>query len=651
MKKKLFDLKLFREGFRQTRVLALIALVPLLASTLAPFFTFYFYWSSVYNTETLRAIHLPLELSCQQMHPLLSSACLWLAPLLTLRQFSYLTSRKGSDFYHVAPANRSCVYWSFFLAVLAWQFLLIFGSTAVSGLITSLVDPGFFRFSWSELLTYAASSFLCCLYVSGAAVCAASMTGTVFTNILVTILIVFGPRLVFGVLWMTAAGCSPVLLWDHGPFLSDPRFHLPSVSLWNMVEAIPGIGSGYQELPFYADSTAITYGPAILYTAILGVLFSALGAILYRKRKSEAAGMAASSPFTRGVFRVFIAFLICLVPIVLIIVKLTTGYVPDKTFWLMVVLFYAGAVLVFFLYELIVQKKWSALKKTLPSLAVLSLLNILAVGIMLLYLSGVSHYRPNAAEIESVRYLGNAGSTGFATSGGNTYFTDMASDVALDSEEIKELASQGLISILDEEMAEGSEGTTESSHYLGVAIRSNGTEHYRKIHLSQEDYQRFCDELKKNEEYLAYYAQLPSQNDPTLRLDSDMELSKAALRTMYQGLVEDARTMDPSDWYDLVNGSGNDLSSEHSFYFSVRRNTHQSVYRFSLSKKCPQLYEACWAEINRQNALLQGEVLERLDQFARSDYVNVREASVLARFYENGDIPAAKLIVREKNRK
>ena len=113
MKKKLFDLKLFREGFRQTRVLALIALVPLLASTLAPFFTHYFYWNSVYNTETLRAIHLPLELSCQQMHPLLSSACLWLAPLLTLRQFSYLTSRKGSDFYHAVPANRNCVYWSF----------------------------------------------------------------------------------------------------------------------------------------------------------------------------------------------------------------------------------------------------------------------------------------------------------------------------------------------------------------------------------------------------------------------------------------------------------------------------------------------------------------------------------------------------------
>ena len=651
MKKKLFDPKLFREGFRQTRVLALVSLVPLLASTLAPLFTFYFYWSSVYNTETLRAIHLPLELSCQQMHPLLSSACLWLAPLLTLRQFSYLTSRKGSDFYHAVPANRSCVYWSFFLAVLAWQFLLIFGSTVVSGLLTSLVDPGFFRFSWPELLTYAASSFLCCLYVSGAAVCAASVTGTVFTNILATILIVFGPRLIFGVLWMTIAGCSPVLLWDRGPFLSDPRFHLPSVSLWNMVEAIPGIGSWYQGLPFYADSTAMTYGPAILYTAILGILFSVLGAIFYRKRKSEAAGMAASSPITRGVFRVFIAFLICLVPIVLIIVKLTTGNVPDKTFWLVVVLFYAGAVLVFFLYELIVQKKWSALKKALPSLAALPLLNLLVIGIMLLYLSGVSHYRPDASEIESVRYLGNAGSAGFASSSGNTYFTDMASGVALDSEEIKDLVSKGLISILDEERLGGSEGTTESSHYLGVAIRSNGTDHYRKIRLSQEDYQRFLDELKKNEEYLTHYAQLPSSNDPTLRLDSDMGLSKTALRAMYQGLIEDARTMDRSDWYDLMNGSGDGPASGHTFYFSVRKNTHQSMYGFPLSKKLPHMYEAYWAEVTRQNVLLQEEVLERVDQFARSDYVNVLQASVIARFSENDDVPAAILSVTEKNRK
>ncbi|MBR5338449.1 MAG: hypothetical protein IK150_00025 [Lachnospiraceae bacterium] len=651
MKKKLFDLKLFREGFRQTRVLALISLVPLLVSTLAPFFTFYFYWSSVYNTETLREIHLPLELSCQQMHPLLSSACLWLAPLLTLRQFSYLTSRKGSDFYHAVPANRNCVYWSFFLAVLAWQFLLIFGSTMVSGLLTSLVDPGFFRFSWPELLTYAASSFLCCLYVSGAAVCAASMTGTVFTNILATILIVFGPRLISGVLWMTTAGCSPVLLWDRGPFFSDPRFHLPSVALWNMVEAIPGIGSWYQDLPFYADSAAVTYGPAILYTAILGALFGSLGALLYRKRKSEAAGMAASSPLVRGFFRVFIAFLICLVPIVLIIVKLTIGNVPDKTFWPMVVLFYAGAVLVFFLYELIVQKKWSALKKALPSLAVLALLNVLTVGIMLLYLSGVSHYRPDAAEIESVRYLGNAGSTSFAVSTGNTYFTDMASGVALDSEEIKDMVSAGLISMLDEERAGGSEGTIESSHYLGVATRSSGTDHYRKIRLSQEDYQRFCDELKRNEKYLTHYAQLPSSDDPTLRLDSDMELSKTALRAIYQGLLEDVRTMDPSEWYDLVNGSENDLGSGHTFYFSVRKNTYQSMYGFPLSKKLPRMYEAYWAEVTRQNTLLQEEVLDRVDQFARSDYVNVLQASVIARFYENDDAPAAILSVTKKNRK
>ncbi len=651
MKKKLFDLKLFREGFRQTRVLALIALVPLLASTLAPFFTFYFYWSSVYNTETLRAIHLPLELSCQQMHPLLSSACLWLAPLLTLRQFSYLTSRKGSDFYHAVPANRNCVYWSFFLAVLAWQFLLIFGSTMVSGLLTSLVDPGFFRFSWSELLTYAASSFFCCLYVSGASVCAASITGTVFTNILAAILIVFGPRLISGVLWMAAAGCSPVLLWDHGPFFSDPRFHLPSVSLWNMVKAIPGIGTWYQELPFYADSTAMTYGPAIFYTAILGVLFNALGAILYRKRKSEAAGMAASSPLVRGFFRVFIAFLICLVPIVLIIVKLTIGNVPDKTFWPMVVLFYAGAVLVFFLYELIVQKKWSALKKALPSFAALPVLNLLAVGIMLLYLSGVSHYRPDAAEIESVRYLGNAGSSSFAVSGGSSYFTDMASDVALRSEEIKDMVSAGLISMLDEERAGGSEGTIESPHYLGVATRSSGTDHYRKIRLSQEDYQRFCDELKRNEKYLTHYAQLPSSDDLTLRLDSDMELSKTALRAIYQGLLEDVRTMDPSEWYDLVNGSENDLGSGHTFYFSVRKNTYQSIYGFPLSKKLPRMYEAYWAEVTRQNTLLQEEVLERVDQFARSDYVNVLQASVFARFYENDDAPAAILSLTKKNRK
>ncbi len=628
MKKKIFDVRLFLEGMRQLRVLGLVSLAPLLASAIIPTIQMYSVWNPAYTTEALRAANLPIFRSAEEMHPFLLSTCLWLAPLLTISQFSFLTTRKGSDFYHAVPEKRICVYFSFLAAILVWIFLLVFGSAMVSGFMTMWIDLGFFSFNWAELFRYALGVFLSCVYVSAATSCAVSISGTTLSHILLTIILVFAPRLVFGLLGQEVVTDSGVLIQER-LFLFGPRFHLPTVALWKSFGSLlPSVQKAtadlYSVLPFYSDSSAFYYGPALIYTVVLGVLFGLSGAFLYSRRKSEAAGRALSSPLVRSIFRILAAFLVCLVPIMLIVRQFALGEAPGRDFWIKIILFYLVSVLVFFAVELAASRKLSSLKKALPSLAILPGLNILAIGIMILCLSVVSAYKPSPSEIESIRFLQRIDVDALASSGTEDYFfMERASLIPLESETLKELASTGLQRCLEKE------APSEDSVYLGVSIRSQGRDHDRKIVLSQEEYHRFTEELKKNEAFICAFTELPSPDDPTLSFDSDTDLVKASLKTLYTALQEDVRTMDSGEWVELITGSKK-IQSRYTFRFSVRSEGSQSNYILPLSKDLPNLYKAFWALRSERNEALQNEMLQILDTILYTETAKDQQMQIVA---------------------
>ena len=137
MKKKVFDLRLYTEALRQLRSFAVFSLLPLLFS--ACYFSLHTisYWASRYNTPELMNENLPIYRDAFALHPYLLHLCLLIAPLLTFRIFFFLNSRKGSDFYHAVPQNRLCLYGSFLAAVWTYLALLVFGSSLISGVLTS----------------------------------------------------------------------------------------------------------------------------------------------------------------------------------------------------------------------------------------------------------------------------------------------------------------------------------------------------------------------------------------------------------------------------------------------------------------------------------------------------------------------------------
>ena len=609
MKKKLFDFRLYTEALRQLRSFAVFSLLPLLFS--ACYFSLHTisFWASRFNTPELMNENLPIYRSAAALHPYLPHLCLLIAPLLTFRIFFFLNSRKGSDFYHAVPQNRLCLYGSFLAAVWTYLALLVFGSSLISGVCVAWIRPGFIAFRWPELLSFAAGAFCMSLYVSAASACAAALSGTLFTAIITSLLIIFAPRLILYHLAQGIISTGKVLLQDHLFFLVDSRFHLPSVLILKSFE-----NSVIRQLPVYltersSDLSTFLSAPVQIYTVGITALLAGSGALIFVRRPSETAGLAAVSPRLNSAVGLLLSFLICLKTLLSAVEVLAGTRAYTFSLWALVLPVFLLAVLVLFLYQLISARKLSALKNALKSLPVLLVMDLLFCGILLLSGSAVRHFRPTAEEIESVRYLGSA----FSEQDIDAFFREETEKADLQSPFLKQLCADGLRTMLDAE----NDNYLQNGRLLKVAIRVKGRNHYRYFFASEENYVRLTEELLRNESYIHCYKILPDADDPRLTLDSDTELGRKALQPLYQALLEDAAAVSDADWYHLISGEVTEIDLNY-FLISFQGNDGVKRLRIPITSRFPSLWKALWA-VREQNAALYRPLLvtqfERLSRF------------------------------------
>ena len=627
MKKKPLDFRLYAEALRQLRVMSLFCLLPLLFSALYHTLMMYSYWGSVFHTPELRAQNLPLFQTAEDLHPLLPILCLLVAPLLTLKAFSFLNSRKGSDFYHSVPPKMSCVYFSFLAAVWTWLTVLVFGSALAAGLCAQLICPGFFQFSWPELVTYALSCFLCSLYVSAAAACAAALCGTVFTDIIASVLLVFAPRLILYSLGQGILAASDVLLSDHLFFLLDSRFHLPSVILVYLLGQItrlmPTAG-----LSVLSDTAALYYAPVLWYTAGLALFFLLLGCFCYTRRRSEAAGLAAASPYLNTVFGLLLSLLVCLSPLIQVFQAFMREERQNSAFWFGVGKVFVLAVLLLFLYHVLSERKLSSLKKVLRSLPILLGLNFLLCGIMLLSGIAVRHFRPDTEEIISVRYLGESSLLPGST---NAYFQEKGARTELQNPFLKELCADGLAAILDAK----DDNYTHDGRLLKVAIRTKQGDRYRQIFVREEDYQKWMEELAENEEYIRSCRTLPAAGDPSVSLDIDCSLRRSALKDLYAAFRKDSSSVDFPTWNRLLNEPQSAAVVKYTLRVKIREAGRSSELTVPISTEFPDLWKAFWVLQGTESEKIQPSVVTQLERLAAFPIPGNPETSITVRVYRN----------------
>ncbi len=538
--KHIFDPGVYFECLRQLGLVALISFILInLVNILIPI-SIYINAASASNSEEViynsgNAASKIIKISCDatEICWYLFAIFVIVAPLLTLIAFNFLTKRNACDYFHAFPQKRGCIFTSYIAAIFSWLFVITFGSAAVTS-TAYLLCSKYMTFSHSSLWHMSFSIFVCSLLVVTAVSIACSLTGTVFTNIITTGLILFFPRLFIFLTIECLTISNDLLLADK--FM--PILNYDS----NLILA------GF----FDIDGSFLTAFP-VIYTLILSLIYFVAGLLLYIKRASETAGNSAINRLLQCVFRLCLGLPLSFIVIFYLFEIISTNnwdyLTAEEIFYGFVIELIC--VIGMLLFELLSTKKFKNVLKALPSM----LLFFAAQGVILVFALGLYaveiNYSPNASQIKYI--IPNS------LSYYDDYYTAKLADCKIDNDEINEIVSRSLKNTIEaieyDREHESYHGMKESicgSNVVEVGIKSGLMVKYRRIHMTEADYSRYIDLLTNSKEIMNVYNTLPKYDDSNMYIYTDGMIYKKHEQEIYNTLREEVSSLDPQKWYSLL---------------------------------------------------------------------------------------------------
>lgn len=447
-------------------------------------------------------------------------------PILTLACFHYLTKRNSSDFYHSLPHTRTCVYTCNIAAIVTWTTILVWVPTVLS-IIMYTIFSKYLVLEILLLLRFALFIYVASLLVVASISIACSLTGTVFTNVVVSGLIIFLPRIMILVFSNLIVGSSNLLVSDHLFPLIDYQYNA-IIGLLSFVESNADMGWG-----------------TFLYSTILTILYLFLGLLVYRHRKSETAGQSAISRKVQATIRLILGTAVSLIPIAMIINMITDpdSYGPEETPMLIYYLFilYLVACMVMFLYELITTKKLKNVVKALPSIGILAIINVVitfsALGLYNMFLN----YSPDAEDIDYII------TERPYTSDDLEYYDALANTIKVKDKEALKLVADCLKSNIESEKNHEDIYYGDATNVI-VGIHSGLTTHYRRLTMTTKEQAALLKIYSQYEDYVNAYQKLPELKGNKISL-YDLNLSDSDYMDLYNTAREEILTLNFADWY------------------------------------------------------------------------------------------------------
>ena len=527
VKLRLFDAGLYVDGLKQLRIIGLLCFVILeLEAILIPLGEYvtirqsrgHGYWSGSHFLGTM---------SFMQMHPLLVLTFCVFTPVMVLYLFSFLNKRNASDFYHSLPGGRLSLFFSFFAAVMTWTAGVVLISSATSLLGFAMLSQ-YCAINLTSVWIMVFNVLAACVYVAAAVAIAMCLSGTIFTNVVASLLLIFVPRTLMLL-------CTSILS-DTLPLLSENHFPFPLASRYNVATNLV-LGS------FTGDAvSSFTFLTGGFYTLAVGVIYLGIAAALFRRRKSEAAGQSAPNRVLQGCYRILLSFIVCLIPCTAILNNLLTQSSASDSDLFGYFVCYVGAVVVFLAYELITTRKWKNLMRSLPSLGILLVLNLVFVGgLTAAYYSALS-FHPDAEDIDYIRLVDNTGAD---------YYSVRMEDIRLDDLQVRETIAYRLKERTAILRKSGQRRFSSDNGYQTVAIHTGWSTVYRRLPLTASDNRAIAGQLKNNEEVRRAYSSLPDPKDVSTNVSvSDMSLQDSL--EIYDTFRQEAAAMDFEEWYAYV---------------------------------------------------------------------------------------------------
>ncbi len=556
--KKIIDKGLYAEGLRQTATLTAVfsaVLVFFLAVTLT-------------SSNNLRSTTVTVE--AQTIAGWFAAAVVTAVPAMTLKLFSFLSSRSKSDFYHSVPHKRSTVYFSYLLA-LTTQFALMLASASAAVIVIFRVFRGRLYLTapvpgilarWAGeaagvrgtfggaycsvapvilimALGFFAAALLCC----GAALIARSASGTAFNSVVLYSAILFVPRLLFSMFGSAVSYTVPIS--PYVDLIENVRFNIPVGSIVNIVRTPFAVPS----LEFYP----------ILYTAVVAVLYIAAGALIFCRKKSESAADPAPSKALRFIYSVLVFCSVSFfVTVFLTESLLLRSYnrggdlTPSMYFT-----FYGLALIAFLIYVLVTTKKWSGILRALPALGVGILLNgLLALSLYCIVTTEVN-FSPEPEQVQWISYCSPSRKDDYGS-----YFSMSLNDYTLldgekyriTDEEVIKAVCGGLSEYVKRYKAGESTAAFGKKQKI-LVIKTKTGKKTRIVNLSDKEIEKVKAALLENEDFRRDLMTLPDADDEAY---GKVEISSGAYSMkgdisagdIIASLKNEMKTVDPKAFYE-----------------------------------------------------------------------------------------------------
>lgn len=465
--------------------------------------------------------------------------------LASLKVYGYVNTRKTADFYHSLPYTRECIYLSKTAAVVAMLAVIMLLTTAVGTsayFVTSLAVGTTLLIPYTSILLDLiplAAMLLLMVAIVGVAV---SVTGNRFMNIVVSLLIIFVPRLFINSFVSIVVAKAPILVMNSFGFILSYKVNL--------------ICTGY--MPLLGNNLYQGILP-VIYTASLAVLYGVLACFLFKKRKSEAAHCASATPVLQSLFRIIIAVFLCVWSFIFIA---EYGFEPAWIVW------YAIVAVIYFVFELITTKKLKNLLRAIPGLFISAGILVVtffgAKGVAAIALS----YEPSANEIKCVRILSESDyydNDNIITSSLLGYYNiydgqysygkwafERFSEVSVYDDKVSEIISNALASC-NKDCKNGEFEKYGEYKYLTVAVTTEKGTKERYIRITSDNYDKIIDAFSENEHYRRNYLELPDAKSVEA---NGLEIESVQIpNDVYEVFKEEISKVDFSDWYDYVSSS------------------------------------------------------------------------------------------------
>lgn len=295
-----------------------------------------------------------------------------LVPIMMLVAFNFINKRNSCDFYHAVPVKRLPAFVGISFAVILWTIIMIAVEIFMMGIMCGILPR--VRLETCDVIIAASKTFAAALFLIGVFSVGIALSGTLFTNIVVSFIVMAAPRLMI-LVFLTIIGSSAVY------YPIDDAMNAVFTSGNVLTQFIRGLGTGNVELGTF-DS--------VLPTVIEGLIYYAAGALIYVHRKSETAQKPSLTYAVQSVLRMTAAYLCGLAGVGFITIYFRNY--RSQTYLFYAAVMFVMALLVYVVYELLTSHKWSMVGRSLKQLPILAGLLIISFVSVRLVVYKINNY-------------------------------------------------------------------------------------------------------------------------------------------------------------------------------------------------------------------------------------------------------------------